>query len=1228
MKWLPLALASSLAVCCGTAGGETVLQQGFEDFTVDASGQQGDPNDVGGRFGPLFPHAGSPPGSNRLANAADTAMHAGSKALAIVCGYAESRYGVRKHWGIGRSVPLRGPDKAFELSFWLKRGEGGAVVVNVVEDDSRGGPSFLVCANGLVGYNRAEGGWQFTATMPKGTWWQFRLLVDEAEKTYALSYRTSADSEWVVLCTAIAYKGELSLNALDLYPHFGAATLPAQVYVDDILVVSIPEADRVRERDRVKVRERQAAERREREAREYWEPFRRGARGGYGENQLHTSMPPMPEESVDYVNMWDPFALRAPGTGAGLEIKTQTTERDRVMEGFDVLPWNGRQIARDASGNWLILLEQEPGKIFLAGGRSAPGNPYRPRGGDLTTVALLGTGESALLLGPGKASRASMALDGGNRLHVVWHRPDGLWHAQAELGTSGLEALREKKAWSEPRRLAKGPCRAGDITRDAAGTVVVSYARDDTVYCQSVTGAKAETVAGRAAGMPEMPPRGGRIPMSQRECQDAVIDLAPDGSLYLAFRRDLCIWVARRTPEGKWQPAERVAREYVFHPSIMIANGKPLVTFLHEGLRSVPLDTGNRLSHRAGGGAVLGYATLGENGWRTGVIIAAEEIGVFRRGMWSKRSYGRIFPQMEQLGWPVMFRDPQGVVWALWQNTSRRWAYSARWMGDEFGQVQECRGPFNAPGLPVVAEKQAPAGAGDVGVLFFAAAAGGNSRAIFDRVRIPSLSTAEDREVLFLDSLEVAGTTGAEFVLNPMTKPSPYPSLSPRGTNQIVWGARVVRHEGAYLMKYSSPEGGRDHGKPRRGLAISQDGVHFEQIDKDPEELPEDLFKLKATSSRALDYWYGRPENRKQDHYLTPDQSDPARKYIRLGYSREEAGKYWTEYSPDGVDWTARTRNTAVESMREGGRESVHVPDDPERPIRIYSRVYTETGRSWGTIWSRDLLRWGGMEHLLDVDDPYGTKPAEDMIGVTKTRYAMRGQVYLDSVAGKGEDEIYASSVRVAHGLYFCFYWQGRQGRPLTDVAIAVSRDGFNFTRVKNGERTLPVGPPGAWDSGYIFQMSPFLEGETVRVYYRGTAARREGTDGFGHNLTEVGMATIRVNGWTYYTPSPGRSHATITTIPIQSPAGTNKGLAVNIEGVAGNPRSFAVEVLDAATDTPLPGFGLADCQTPTKDGVAVPVAWKGSAALPTGRAICLRFHLRAPGVRLYSFGLRANRAP
>jgi hypothetical protein len=41
-----------------------------------------------------------------------------------------------------------------------------------------------------------------------------------------------------------------------------------------------------------------------------------------------------------------------------------------------------------------------------------------------------------------------------------------------------------------------------------------------------------------------------------------------------------------------------------------------------------------------------------------------------------------------------------------------------------------------------------------------------------------------------------------------------------------------------------------------------------------------------------------------------------------------------------------------------------------------------------------------------------------------------------------------------------------------------------------------------------------------VWVYYRATAGRCEGTDGFVHNLTEVGVATIRVFGSLTISPS------------------------------------------------------------------------------------------------------------
>ncbi len=113
----------------------------------------------------------------------------------------------------------------------------------------------------------------------------------------------------------------------------------------------------------------------------------------------------------------------------------------------------------------------------------------------------------------------------------------------------------------------------------------------------------------------------------------------------------------------------------------------------------------------------------------------------------------------------------------------------------------------------------------------------------------------------------------------------------------------------------------------------------------------------------------------------------------------------------------------------------------------------------------------------------------------------------------------------------------------------------------------------------------------------------------------------------TYYTPRAAGGEATVTTIPIQSPVGANRTLTVNLDGAAGRPEAFAVELLDAATGEPIEGYRLSDCLAPGQDGIAVPVTWRGGDSLPAGRELRLRFHLRAPGVRLYSFGFRDRSA-
>jgi len=261
-------------------------------------------------------------------------------------------------------------------------------------------------------------------------------------------------------------------------------------------------------------------------------------------------------------------------------------------------------------------------------------------------------------------------------------------------------------------------------------------------------------------------------------------------------------------------------------------------------------------------------------------------------------------------------------------------------------------------------------------------------------------------------------------------------------------------------------------------------------------------------------------------------------------------------------------------------------------------------------------VHWCGAEHFLDPDEPYTKPPATTSLG------PLRGQVFLDACAGKNEDQIYSAEVSIEQGLCFCLYapcsFEHR-----CELALAVSRDGFNFTRVRNGSRTLPVGPAGAWDSGVVWWGKPLRDGDLLKEYYGG-GAYHHGTEPYCP-ARQIGLATMRVNGWTYYTPSPEQFLGTVTTIPIQASAGAalKRTLAVNVEGVTGRPAAFAAEVLDAQTGRPLPGFSAPECQPLSGDGLAVPVGWKQGDTLPTGRPICLRFHLRGKGVRLYSFGFK-----
>jgi hypothetical protein len=924
-----------------------------------------------------------------------------------------------------------------------------------------------------------------------------------------------------------------------------------------------------------------------------------------------TTMPrDVPRDPSQYLSKWDPFVI---GPLIGVQ---RSLSRN-----------NGRQIARDSTGRCFLLIEKDERSLYLG---VASGS--RAVGGDVRLIELVGPSRDAVFTARAPVLAGSMVLDRDDRLHVVWSDGGTLLYASRSVKGCSLDELRQATNWGRAESLAGPRCDLGDILLDASGKPAVCYCRDDSVYYQLLGGGQPELAAG--VGMPPLAARESpsnepakrfdpaapetqakrtkfraivaskQQPLQQRQSCRAVMDLGPDGSTHLAFQRDFEIWYARRTAEGKWLPPERAAWGLAFHPAIIAAGDRPLICFQFEGLRNVQLGGENYLQAREGGGAGIGFAVKTVHGWRSDYLAKAEEIIVNRQGIWTKRFEGKLLPMVEQMWRPVLFRDPHGVAWALWQNTTRRWAYCARWLGDGFGEVQECRGPFCAPGQPVSAEKLPPAGSADVGLLFLAA-----NRVIFDRMKIPAISLAESREILFLDSWEVAQTQNLRFVVNPMTKHPANPLLSPgppgSKDDHLVFSGRVSRHGKTYVMRYEYL-GWADGALKSGALAVSDDGIHWRRVEQLPPDLPP-----------ANDD--GRPNTPVERGYFdNPDQSDPAKKFLRInnfGGLWATTGSKRLRYSPDGKSWTDGPEVSVLKAIYEAGRPNLWDPlDIPERRIKIYGRVYSANSRSCGMMWSSDLLHWEGAEHHLDPDDPYGKPPAKPGQG------PLRGQIFLDACVGRGEDQIYMSDVRIVDGLYLCIYWPCSFEHRY-EGALAVSRDGFNFTRVKNGSRTLPVGPAGAWDSGIVKMDWPQRDGDVMRLYYGGSPWHH-GTEPYVPDW-HIGLATIRVNGWTYYTPTPEADRGILTTIPIDAPAGLKKGLTVNVAGTASTRSALRVEVLDAATGRAQPGFAEADCQSPETDGLAVPVAWRGGAALPTGHPLRLRFILTGKGVRLYSFGFQ-----
>ncbi|HRU07085.1 MAG TPA: hypothetical protein P5137_15065, partial [Candidatus Brocadiia bacterium] len=248
------------------------------------------------------------------------------------------------------------------------------------------------------------------------------------------------------------------------------------------------------------------------------------------------------------------------------------------------------------------------------------------------------------------------------------------------------------------------------------------------------------------------------------------------------------------------------------------------------------------------------------------------------------------------------------------------------------------------------------------------------------------------------------------------------------------------------------------------------------------------------------------------------------------------------------------------------------------------------------------------------------------------------GPIALDPDAAESpwEEQVHDAVLWRENGLlmfhYDAFYFDGNQH---IDKALAVSRDGRHYWRVLRGKPNMPHGACGEWDSGRVRTCPPFRCGDELRLYFCGMPAggfsdpdKAAATEAdaappspdhqklFGQlRPWRLGMARLRVDGWAFLRLDRDADAGQFTTIPFDYDGGA---LVVNGSGL--QPGAVAVEILNAETGAPVPGFEASRCVFSHSDSVSSRAAWTGAPPLPTGR-YRLRVHLSSHKARLYSLG-------
>jgi len=194
------------------------------------------------------------------------------------------------------------------------------------------------------------------------------------------------------------------------------------------------------------------------------------------------------------------------------------------------------------------------------------------------------------------------------------------------------------------------------------------------------------------------------------------------------------------------------------------------------------------------------------------------------------------------------------------------------------------------------------------------------------------------------------------------------------------------------------------------------------------------------------------------------------------------------------------------------------------------------------------------------------------------------------------------------------------------DIRLAVSRDGINWTRPQQDRPYIPLGKPGAFDSGSLYMGQGMIRaGDELWLYYSGSPLKHE--EGSLEKLKDRRNARVYSRVVTkldrFVCVEAGAKAGSFTTPPLIY---TGNTLKLNVSVAKGG--SVRVGLLDKRGRA-VPCRAVDDCLPITGDHISKLVRWKaknrGSAILRAGRPT--RLQVRMKNARLYAFQFAAASA-